>query len=63
MFTDNVVLKTSVPGIEYCEETGKDRCFVFLRKLSKKKKKMARRHWEWHGACSLEVRLIFDSSN
>lgn len=39
MFTDNVVLKTSVPGIEYCEETGKDRCFVFLRKLSKKKKK------------------------
>lgn len=38
MFTDNVVLKTSVPGIEYCEETGKDRCFVFLRKLSKKKK-------------------------
>lgn len=41
MFTDNVVFKTSVHGIGCCEETEKDRCFLFLRKLSKIKKMYA----------------------
>lgn len=36
MFTDNVVLKTSVHGAGYCEESEKDRCFLFLRKWWKK---------------------------
>jgi hypothetical protein len=40
MFTDNVVLKTSVHRIECCEETEKDRCFIFLRNLRRKRKGM-----------------------
>lgn len=48
MFTDNVVFKTSVHGVGRCEENEKDRCFLFLRKLSKIKKNACRRKL-WDG--------------